>query len=174
MAYSTVEDVRQLVLSGRRSENRDENANELEDDQIEYAIASADAQITGVIRKRYVMPLVEPIPSLVHNLSIEIASYLCELIFRGSTPLSDESTVVRRYDRARRMLDDIKFGRLEVDAVELSDANDALASVYNPYDGTLFPPSHIFGMRGAGGEYAELDASNGIVVPGIPADRSHY
>ena len=175
MAYSTVEEVRQLVLIGRREESsRNETPNELDNDQIEYAISSADAQIEAALRKRYTMPLTVPVPALVRNMSIEIASYLCHLIFLGSTPIADESPAARRYDRARRMLEDIKFGRLEIDAVEKSEADDALESIYNPYDGSLFPPSHIFCTRGAGGEYSEGWLREVEVVPGITADRTYY
>lgn len=149
MAYSTVEEVRK-VLIGRRAEDRAETANELDDDQIEYAIISADAEIDGAIRKRYKMPLALPLPALVHMISIDIAVYLSMLVFQNSLPVAAESPSALRYDRARKILNEIKFGRVMLDATEKVLLDDVMLTVFNPYDKPLFDTQHIFGT-----EYAE-------------------
>lgn len=142
--YCGIEEVRTVVV-GRRDENRDENPNVLDNDQIEYAIISADAQIDGVLRKRYELPLASPVPLLIQMLSRDIAAYNCNLIFAGSTPVESDSPIALRYDRARRILEDLKFNRIELDALEKVNAGEGLDSLFNDYDGPLFGTRHIFG-----------------------------
>lgn len=145
MAYSTEQDVIQ-VLIGRRGENRNETPAELDVDQIRAAIADADAQINLSLKRRYVVPFAEgSVPALVHRLSINIASYLALLYFRGAQPVADDDPLARLYDRSRRMLDSIQQGRTDVDgATENTSLDDAVPSVYNEYQEPLFPLYPIF------------------------------
>lgn len=145
MAYSTEQDVIQ-VLIGRRGENRNETPAELDVDQIRAAIADADAQINLSLKRRYVVPFAEgSVPGLVHRLSVHIAAYLALLYFRGAQPVADDDPMARLYDRARRMLDAIQQGRVDVDgATEVTSLDDAVPSVYNEYQEPLFPLFPIF------------------------------
>lgn len=145
MAYSTEQDVIQ-VLIGRRGENRNETPAELDVDQIRAAIADADAQINLSLKRRYVVPFAEgSVPALVHRLSVNIASYLALLYFRGAQPVADDDPLARLYDRSRRMLDSIQQGRTDVDgATENTSLDDAVPSVYNEYQEPLFPLYPIF------------------------------
>ncbi|HJS81852.1 MAG TPA: phage protein Gp36 family protein [Nitrososphaera sp.] len=145
MAYSTEQDVIQ-VLIGRRGENRNETPAELDVDQIRVAIADADAQINLSLKRRYVVPFAEgSVPALVHRLSVNIASYLALLYFRGAQPVADDDPLARLYDRSRRMLDSIQQGRTDVDgATENTSLDDAVPSVYNEYQEPLFPLYPIF------------------------------
>lgn len=140
MAYSSEEDVI-AVLVGRRDENRNETPADLDVDQIRFAIADADAQINLALKRRYVVPFaVGEVPDLVHSLSISIASYLALLIFRGASPITDGDPLALRYDRARRMLDAIQNGRVDVDgATENISSIDAVPAVYNEFQEPLFP-----------------------------------
>lgn len=156
--YVEVEEVR-AVLVGRRDEDRSENSNVLDEDQIEYAIISADAQIDGALRKRYQLPF-SPVPRLVEVLARDIAAYNCTLIFNGQTPMESDHPMVLRYDRARKMLEDLRTGRTELDAVEVVSLDGGLASVYNDYDDPLFGTRHIFGDYYPEGY--------------IPVDRTHF
>lgn len=152
--YCGIEEVRSIVV-GRRDENRDENPNVLDNDQIEYAIISADAQIDGILRRHYELPLVSPVPLLVQMLSRDIAIYNCTLIFAGSTPVDADHPTALRYDRARKILEDLKFNRIKLDVPV-----EELDSVYNDYDSPLFGTQHIFGE---------------IYPEGyIPKDHTHY
>jgi phage gp36-like protein len=145
MAYSSETDVI-AVLIGRRDENRNETPAELDVDQIRYAIADADAQIDLAFKRRYVVPFdVGSVPDLVKSLSISIASYLALLTFRGAAPITDGDPLALRYDRARRMLDAIQTGRVDVDgAIEVTDALDAIPAVYNEFQEPLFALYPIF------------------------------
>lgn len=140
MAYSTVDDVLK-VLQGRRDESRNETPADLDIDQIQYAIADADAQINLALKRRYQVPFgVGEVPALVHGLSVNIASYLALLIYRGSNPVGSEDPLFILYDRSRRMLDAIQNGRVDIEgATELTSLDDAVAAVYNEYPEPLFP-----------------------------------
>lgn len=145
MAYSTEEDVLK-VLRGRRDETRSETPADLDVDQIRYAIADADAQINLALKRRYAVPFgVGEVPALVHGLSVNIASYISLLIFRGSNPVASDDPLFILYDRSRRMLDAIQTGRVDIEgAVELTSLDDAVPAVYNEYQEPLFPLYPIF------------------------------
>jgi phage gp36-like protein len=139
MAYSTEEDVIR-VLIGRRSENRNETPAELDVDQIRAAIADADAQINLALKRRYVVPFAEgSVPAIVHRWSINIASYLALLYFRGAQPVSSDDPLALLYDRTRRMLDAVQQNRVEVDGAVEVITEDNVPAVYNAYEGDLFP-----------------------------------
>lgn len=140
MAYSTEGDII-TVLIGRREETQNETPADLDIDQIRFAIADADSQINLALKRRYVIPFVDgSVPALVKSLSVSIASYLSLLTFRGSNPVAADDPLALRYDRARRMLDAIQNGRVDVDgAIELITLDDATPSVFNEFQEPLFP-----------------------------------
>lgn len=163
MAYSTVAQVKAILIA-REGEFND-TASLLNDAQIEFAITSADAEINAALRRKYKVPFGldgELVPDLVHTLSIDIACYQADLIFRSQTTAPEDSPSVRRYDRARRILNELKTGRIDLDAIENIDLEAMSASVFMDYTNPLFPFAHIF--KG-GSEYSE-----GV----FPDDRSHY
>jgi phage gp36-like protein len=145
MAYCDESDVIR-VLVGRRDETRNETPAELGVDQIRLAIADAEAQINLALKRRYVVPFPDgQVPTLIHQLSIAISSYLALLIFRGSNPVGDDDPMARYYDRARRMLDAIQTGRADVEgATEVISLDDAVPAVYNEFPEPLFPLYPIF------------------------------
>jgi phage gp36-like protein len=140
MAYCDEKDVIR-VLVGRRDETRGETPATLDVDQIRAAIVDADTQINLALKRRYVVPFVEgSVPSIVRVWSINIASYLSLLYFRGSNPVSGDDPLALLYDRTRRMLDSAQQGRVDVEgATENISLDDAVPAVYNEYDGPLFP-----------------------------------
>ena len=149
MAYST-EDQLRTILVGRRSEDRGENANELDDDQLGFAIKDADAQIDMALKRRYKLPLQEPIPDIIHVLSMNIAAYLATLTFRGTTVMSADDPATVRYERARRILADIQRGQVDLDALE-NVTDESGQSVFNLLDEPLFPTHPWFGEEFAEG-----------------------
>lgn len=140
MAYSTENDVIK-VLIGRRDEGRNETPADLDIDQIRYAIADADAQINLALKRRYAVPFADgSVPALVKGLSINIASYISLLIFRGAQPVGADDPIFLLYDRARRILDSIQASRVDIEgATEIISLDDAIPAVYNDYEGVLFP-----------------------------------
>lgn len=145
MAYVTEEDVIPILV-GRRDENRNETAADLDVDQIRLAIADAESQVNLALKRRYVVPFEEGlVPDTVKWLTLNIASYLALLTFRGSSPVGEGDPLSLRYDRARRMLDNIQSGRVDVDgAVEVVSLDDAVPAVYNEFQEPLFPLFPIF------------------------------
>jgi phage gp36-like protein len=150
MAYSTDTQVR-IVLIGRRSEDRNETVNELDGDQIENAITDADAQIDLALRRRYLLPLQEPIPNIINALSINIATYLASLTFRSTTPVDSNDPTVLRYERARRLLEDIRNGRVDLGVLERVTEESGTDSVFNMLEYPLFPTHPWFGEENAEG-----------------------
>lgn len=145
MAYVTEKDVIR-VLVGRRGETRNETPADLGVDQIRMAIADAEAQVNLALKRRYVVPFPDgEVPELVKSLTVSIAAYLSLLFFRGAQPVGEDDPMTRLYDRARRMLDALQQGRVDLDgAVEVISLDDAVPAVYNELQEPLFPLFPIF------------------------------
>lgn len=146
MAYSTVEEVRSLLVGVDNSPATDYDltANQLTDAQIELDIADADSEIDTALAERYTVPFPTPIPALINSLSINIAAYLADLRFRGGKEYASElSPYYLRYQRARTMLDAFAQGQGTIPGGELPEIGDG-SLVFNPYDGNLFRTKHIF------------------------------
>jgi phage gp36-like protein len=156
MAYCNVEDVRR-VLTGTRDVEEKLTANSLDNDQIEYAIAGADAQIDTELRKRYKVPpsqngvlvtdFAVQVPML-HHLSVEISKYLCMLIYRSGREFANAlDATILGYNRATAVLTGIQDGsvQLPIDELGSSPDSDDVLTVFNQYDGPLFPSHNIFG-----------------------------
>lgn len=153
MAYSTVEQVREVLkgVSDSPATDYDLTSNLLTETQIEADIADADSQIDSAVGARYAVPFEAPTPPLINTLSINIASYLADLRFRGGKEYPNElSPFYLRYQRATRTLNAIADGRATVPgAVGLqppqgSGTDDQAYGVVNPYAGRLMRTKHIF------------------------------
>lgn len=169
MPYSTADDVR-LVVQGMidtsQGEDPDYTPAHLSDAQIEYEISNADLQIDAVLRRRYSLPLPEPVPPVIKNLSIDIAASLVDMQFRGSREYASVLHPARlRYERALLILDRIATGDYPLynddDPLAPSAIGDE-AAVFNPYKGDVlltkevFPRGYIPGNEGNGSdEYAQ-------------------
>lgn len=145
MAYASEDDVIALLI-GRREENRNETPAELDLDQIRDAIADAEAQVNLALKRRYVIPFEDgAVPDTIVRLTASIAAYLCLLTFRGSSAVGSDDPMALRYDRARRMLDSIQTGRVDVDgAIENLTLDGSIPAVFNEYQEPLFPLFPIF------------------------------
>jgi phage gp36-like protein len=127
------------------------------DAQISYAITSAEGQVDLSLRKRYDLPLNDPVPSIVVSLATDIAAYLSDLTFRGNQPYQNAMHPMRlRYERANLILSQIAGGSLDIfDTVETD-----IQSVYNPYPGDVLLTTDVFPRGfalGRGGEYSETE-----------------
>lgn len=153
MAYSTVEQVREVLkgVSDSPATDYDLTSNLLSDAQIEADIADADSQIDSAVGARYATPFEEPTPPLINTLSLNIASYLADLRFRGGKEYPNElSPFYLRYQRATRTLNAISDGRATIPGgsvlspPEGSGDDDQAYGVVNPYRGHLMRTQHIF------------------------------
>jgi phage gp36-like protein len=147
MAYSTVTQVK-LVLQGYVDPgpvDPDRTPTLLSDEQIGYEISNADEQINAVLRRRYIIPLPEPIPLIIRNLSIDIAAALADEIFRGSREYASPLSPARlRYDRALLILDRIAAGDYSIYNEDEAPENIGGESiVINPE----FDQSGLIGVR---------------------------
>ena len=156
MAYSTKEDVRE-ILQGLPEQNSSPNydvvPSGLSDAQIEYEISNADSQIDLVLRKRgYSTPLPDPIPTVIHTLSVDIAVAYCDLIFRGSREYTNTSSspFQIRYNRAMQILRMMADGSYPIynpgEGPETAEVFDSV--VINPYPGDVLLTKDVF-PRGA-------------------------
>lgn len=150
MAYSTPEEIRS-VLDGQRGSDQDINPNTLDDDQIGYAISNADSQIDAALRNKYHVPIlihgIAPVsvPAIIHSLSVDIAVYLAYLTYRQDREfMSTLAAPLLRYQRALLLLDGIRTGDTELEFDSWGLPGDDAATVFNPYDGPLFPSANIF------------------------------
>jgi phage gp36-like protein len=151
MAYCTIEEVRQ-VLVGARGQDENLNANSLDDDQIEFAIADADSDIDGVLRNKYVIPITilgatpAEVPTLIHSVSVNLSVYNAYLIYRQDREFqSPLAAVILRYRKAADILSKIDKGDITLEIDTLASVSGAdTTSVFNQYDGPLFPSANIF------------------------------
>lgn len=166
MTYSTPQTVR-LVLLGLidpaiDGDDPDHTPAMLTDAQIEYEISNADGHIDSILRRRYSLPLPDPVPLVIKNLSTDMAAALCDMIFRGSREYSSEFAPARlRYERAEQILMHIANGDYPLyNPGEGPDQTGDESIVINPYPGDVLLSCEVF-PRGdspdkqGGAEYAE-------------------
>lgn len=153
MAYSTPAEVREVLVAHAEPEDKDVTAAELTDEQLEYAIASADTEIDAYISIQVALPLQLPAPTLIHQLSIDIACYMADLMFFSQQTMSSQAPSQLRYDRARRILENIRSGRMRLPIEDTVASGDYL---FNNPESPMFDLRHIFGQDR------------------IPEDRTYY
>lgn len=116
------------------------SAASLSDDDLEQAIAEAQAEIDARLASRYTVPFSFPVPVVIEQATRDIAAYLGTLTFRRGDPIDANDPVQLRYNRAQALLASIQAGKTELPVGSdgpLSEAT-ADAEVINPYDGDLF------------------------------------
>ena len=144
--YTDPEKVRQLI--SRSVGYQGSTAASLDDTIILQAIADAEGEVDGVLRKSWTLPLSTPVPQLVVTITEAIAAYNADLVFRGATPYRDErSPIYLRLKRAHELLKMVDDGQLDAGVI-LPDGGtgtgDQEAVVINPYSTALFGPSDFF------------------------------
>lgn len=130
--YTTVLDVR-ITLRGSDIETG--TAADLHDAQIAIEIENAQEQVDGTLRNHYVVPFGDPVPMLIRNITRDIAAYLCDLNYRKSREYeSDNYPIIRRWDRARELLEWLRTGviSLDSDAVEVPGVTAEVVHMYEP------------------------------------------
>jgi phage gp36-like protein len=110
--YVTEEEVR-LVLS-RNKDDVAGNAASLDDanmrDQIEEAQTRVDSKLATVYKTPF-----EPVPTMIRNITRDIAAYLADLTFREFRDYGSElNPVYLRYKDAIKQLDEIAAGKIVI------------------------------------------------------------
>lgn len=171
--YSTAEQVRDVLRGYRDPQERDPDvtAFDLSDAQIEREISNADSEINLVLARRgYVIPVANVVEATDHgrvtirNISIDLASALSDMVFRGSKPYTDGTNPFRlRWERAKELLELIAQGAFVIDIPTQDNPDgqnpDAGQAVFNAYPGRVLVDEDVF-PRGFelsrnGAEYAE-------------------
>jgi phage gp36-like protein len=137
--YATAADVRTVLA--RDTFDFEGNAAGLLDSTIESQVVAAQNEIDARLAGRYQVPFTTA-PAVVASITIDVAAYLCNLIYRESKDLTQEDPMVLRYQRAIRLLDDLSTGKADLPGGDGSpgggDLGAGVASVRNPYEGRLF------------------------------------
>jgi len=136
--YLQPDDVR-LILAG--TENAAGTAASLTDNDLTDAIAEAQDEVDGRLAARYETPFDAP-PTVVVNITRDIAAYLATLTYRRGDPIQPTETVQLRYNRAQNLLGQAANGTLPLllpgGTPGQTEGENEPADVENPYDGDLF------------------------------------
>ncbi|MGE5612683.1 MAG: phage protein Gp36 family protein [Bacillota bacterium] len=162
MSYSTVAEVRRALVptlsntdAADPPTNASRTAADFTNDQLQDAIAEADAVIDGYIGRFYAVP-VQQIPDpatqppgsgaliVPHPLdywSRNIAAYNATLVYRGSLDFTDNDPVARRYKDTLFALQQVAAGKMQIQYIAENTSETAATgagSAINPYIGDLF------------------------------------
>lgn len=145
-AYATADQVKLAVA--RDPDKPVGSAATLGFDQLDLAIADAQAEVDGRLRSQYTVPFTDPVPAMIQAITIDIAAYLASLTFYQEKDMKDTDPVVRRYKRACCMLTDIASGSIDLDGGDGGQASPRTGGGFM----TPIPPSggSLFGMRNFG------------------------
>lgn len=135
MAYSTPATVR-LVLSSTAGEYGG-TAADLSDEQIQYEIDGASADIDARLRNRYQVPFEPDTPRIITQICTDLAAYKADLNFRKSREYdNDNMPIILRHKDAERLLEGIRRGRNTLDWPRTS-GEDFGSIVVHPCEGPL-------------------------------------
>jgi len=154
MSYCTVADVRgALDPDGDPSDPT--SAAGQSDAALTAHIAEAQAEVDARLAARATMPLAT-VPTLVANITRDIAAYLAMLTYRKGDPIPQGDTVAARYARAQQLLAGLQSGEIPLD-IATAPAEQAVSqdTVVNAYDGALFQQSELGLVPTTGGGYGQ-------------------
>ena len=112
---TAIETLAKLVQLSQDLDADQEGAAKVDEIMIDAAIASADADINGYLRGHVTMPLPNPVPDLIRNISTALSVYYLYLRRYGSKM---PDTITAREKRAHEQLVDIRDGRLIISEVQ--------------------------------------------------------
>jgi phage gp36-like protein len=141
-AYVTVPEVRENLRAD--GEDTTVTASRLPEARVSWAIKQAEAEIDARLSSRYAVPF-NPVPQLVWDVALSIASYLTDLWYRGGVDYeSERDPVLLAYARARDLLKGLMDGSIDLppgDGGTTPEPNTAGATtVINQYAGRMFYP----------------------------------
>lgn len=138
-SYTTPALVRQLLDPA--GEQGAGSAASLTDELLQSSADRATAEVNARLSGRYSVPFIV-VPDLVQTIATDLAAYDATLSFYGSTDITDQDPVVRRYAESKQLLMDIAMGRADLYPGESGGQSPAVSGgrpkVNNPYQGSLF------------------------------------
>lgn len=81
---------------------------------VTQAIERAEARVNGYLRKRYAVPLTAPVPSIVKDLTLDLARYY----LASNRGLNDLEVYYRNYKDALAVLAEIRAGHVDLDVTD--------------------------------------------------------
>lgn len=140
-AYTEWETVRDVLAPDG---DLDGTAASLGQVMIEEAIERISARIDTFLTRRYSVPLIDPVPGIIHDIATDIAAYDLTLSYYKGVDIQDADPVIRRYRDARGMLGQLSTGLLVID-VPGADTTVDDPIVINPpgYPGSLPSPGYL-------------------------------
>lgn len=152
--FCTVRDVRLALAPAGLSEGQ-QDPTQLDDWQIEDAIAEAEGQVMTYIGARYtVTPVstevenpdsvdetwtVQVAPSPVRGWTRNVAAWLVSLTYRRSKDIGEDDPIRLRYNMTLDLLKDVRDGKSDLALPGVNDtSNGSGVEVVNLYDGQLF------------------------------------
>lgn len=140
--YATPEDVRTILTND--DADLSGSAAGMVDVKIQVEIDAAQAEIDARLANRYVTPFVA-VPPLIKTITVDIAAYRANLLYRRSQDLTAEDPMVLRYTNAQTLLGLLASGAADLPGVGVGDGNSTAgtATVRNPYRGKLFSPDDL-------------------------------
>jgi phage gp36-like protein len=144
--YASAEDVR--VVVARNPTRYRGTAAEMDDNEINYALEQAEAEVNGRLRQRYTIPFPTPVPLLVKSIVTDIAAYRATLTYRQNRDLEPTDPIALRYRDSRQLLAQIADGNLDLDSGDGGSAVTSTGSIGRPVNrnqGNLFR-SEDFGL----------------------------
>jgi phage gp36-like protein len=126
MAYCTSDNLKQVETEQTIIDLTDDNdTGSIVSDNVNRAIADADALIDSYLTGRVASLPLSPVPSLISKISIEIAVYNLYLRrYGGRMP----EGVADRYKEAKAMLKDIRDGKLQI-ALTIAEDTGGLGAI---------------------------------------------
>lgn len=108
MAYATYEEVQDVLA--RDASRQDGTAASIDEQTITAQIEAAESEINSRLAGQYTVPF-NPVPKLINHLTVDIAAYLADLVFRETQDYNtDLNPVYLRYQRAQAMLSQLQAG----------------------------------------------------------------
>lgn len=129
--YSTVADLRATL--NPTGEAQSGTGAVLADTELRDAIYRADAEVDAYLSGPYAVPLAAPVPSLVEQISTDIAAWDATLRYRRGVPLDPNDPVRLRGVEARKLLERISSGKIDLVGITGTVATAGDAAVVNPY-----------------------------------------
>jgi phage gp36-like protein len=150
MAYTTPDEVR-LVLTRNPTQTAG-NAASLSDTTIESEINSAQQRVDGRLALVYLVPFADPVPTLIRDITRDIAAYLSDLTFREVRDYGSElNPVYLRYKDALALLEQIATGKTTVPGDPVPPESEAGSqTVVATFDGGQQPLGDFFDERRPG------------------------
>lgn len=138
--YCTASEVKSLLKGETLADSDDQEwvgtGAEISDEYVEREIKNAQSQIDSVLDKKFAIPF-DPVPELIHQITIDISAYLVDLAYRKSREYESQNyPIIMRYNRAKEILEFLRTGAMTLPIED--DTERSGAFVINRYGPSLF------------------------------------